>query len=123
MSAPDDLSPSREDGASRRTTMSPDPDVERTREGVRRRTKRVVAVIVGVLLVMPLVVTLFGVAVQQLWNHLLPEIFGLPTIGFWQALGLLVLSWLLLGGRRGFAARRREGLQREGLRKRCEPAG
>ena len=37
-----------------------------------------------------------------LWNALMPAIFGLGTITFWQALGLLVLSRLLFGfGRPG----------------------
>ena len=39
-----------------------------------------------------------GVVVQWLWNWLLPEIFGLPRITFWQALGLLALSRILFGG-------------------------
>jgi hypothetical protein len=37
--------------------------------------------------------------VMLLWNLLLPEIFKLPQIGFWQAAGLLVLSRLLFGRR------------------------
>ena len=37
---------------------------------------------------------------QFLWNKLMPEIFGLKTIDYWQALGLFVLSKLLFG--RGF---------------------
>jgi hypothetical protein len=36
--------------------------------------------------------------VHELWNWLMPAIFKLPAIGFWQAVGLLVLSWLLFGG-------------------------
>jgi len=48
----------------------------------------------------------FGEAVQQLWNLLLPDIFGLPSIGFWQAVGLLALSWLLFGGWHGLPWRR-----------------
>jgi hypothetical protein len=37
-----------------------------------------------------------------LWNALMPGIFRLPAIGFWQALGLLALSHLLFrsGGTR-----------------------
>ena len=35
---------------------------------------------------------------MSLWNALMPEIFGLRTITFWQALGLLLLSRLFLGG-------------------------
>jgi len=42
-----------------------------------------------------------GFVVMSLWNWLLPGLFGLKTIDFWQALGLFVLSKLLLGGFRG----------------------
>ena len=43
-------------------------------------------------------ITLFGQAVLHLWNFLMPAIFGLQPIGFWQALGLMALSWILFGG-------------------------
>lgn len=33
--------------------------------------------------------------VMLLWNWLIPVIFGLPSISFWQALGLSLLSSLL----------------------------
>jgi hypothetical protein len=39
-----------------------------------------------------------GLAVMALWNAVIPAVFGLPSIGFWQALGLLVLSRILFGG-------------------------
>jgi hypothetical protein len=39
-----------------------------------------------------------GVVVMALWNALLPPIFGLPRIGFWQGLGLFLLTHLLFGG-------------------------
>ena len=39
-----------------------------------------------------------GAIVMGLWNWLLPALFGWRAIDFWQALGLLVLSRLLLGG-------------------------
>ena len=32
-----------------------------------------------------------------LWNWLMPNIFGLPTLTFWQAGGLLLLSKLIFG--------------------------
>jgi len=50
--------------------------------------------IVGVLLF----VALGGFIVQQLWNGLLPAIFGWRAITFWQGLGLLVLCRILFGG-------------------------
>lgn len=39
-----------------------------------------------------------GWLVQQLWNWLLPTLFGLPSVTFWQALGLLLLTRILFGG-------------------------
>ena len=41
---------------------------------------------------------LFSVAVMFLWNALLPGIFGLPAINYWQAVGLLALCRILFGG-------------------------
>ena len=52
-----------------------------------------------------LVVTIgFGAIVMGLWNALLPDILGVKTISFIQALGILLLSKILFGG--GFAGRR-----------------
>ena len=39
--------------------------------------------------------------VMLLWNHLLPTLFGISTITFWQAAGLLILARLLFGCFRG----------------------
>lgn len=35
---------------------------------------------------------LIGLPTMWLWNWLMPVIFGLPAIGFWQAVGLVFLS-------------------------------
>ena len=43
----------------------------------------------------------FGFVTMWLWNYLMPMIFHLPEITFWQTIGLLVLSRLLLGGMGG----------------------
>ena len=40
----------------------------------------------------------FSAVVMLLWNWLMPTIFGLGVINFWQALGILVLSRILFGG-------------------------
>lgn len=40
----------------------------------------------------------FSAVVMLLWNCLMPSIFGLGVISFWQSLGLLVLARLLFGG-------------------------
>jgi hypothetical protein len=39
-----------------------------------------------------------GFIVKELWNVLVPPIFGWHTITFWQSLGLLLLSKILFGG-------------------------
>jgi hypothetical protein len=40
-------------------------------------------------------VSLLGLAVMLLWNWLMPDIFGLKRLNYWQAWGLLVLCWIL----------------------------
>ena len=39
----------------------------------------------------------FSFITMLLWNSLMPELFHLPQISFWQAIGLLILSRLLVG--------------------------
>jgi hypothetical protein len=39
-----------------------------------------------------------GAIVMLLWNGIMPEVFGLGLVTFWQALGLLILGRFLLGG-------------------------
>ncbi|WP_313517122.1 hypothetical protein [Sphingobacterium sp.] len=61
----------------------------------KRKGKKIfigIAIVIFFLLVIALL--------QFLWNKLMPEIFGLKTIDYWQALGLFILSKLLFG--RGF---------------------
>jgi uncharacterized membrane protein (DUF485 family) len=43
------------------------------------------------------VVLLVAYSIMWLWNWLMPEIFSLPTIGFWQALGVFVLAKIIFG--------------------------
>ena len=51
-----------------------------------------------ILLTVLVAATVIGFAVRELWNALMPQIFGLHALTFWQALGLLVLAKLLFGG-------------------------
>ena len=59
-----------------------------------------------------------GFIVQQLWNWLAPALFGWRQIGFWQALGILLLCRILFGslglhsgGRSGMRRRMRERME------------
>ena len=40
----------------------------------------------------------FGWVTMLLWNWLMPTIFGLTTITFWQAVGLMILGSFIFGG-------------------------
>jgi membrane protein required for beta-lactamase induction len=40
-------------------------------------------------------IVLLGYPLMLLWNWLMPIIFGLPEITFWQAIGLNLLSTIL----------------------------
>ena len=59
-----------------------------------------------------------GLAVMWLWNWLMPDLFGLPEIDYWKAVGLFVLCHLLfkghLAGGGGDHKREKEG---------CGPGG
>ena len=89
-------------------------------------------------------IALGGEIVRLLWNWLLPPLFGLGQITFWQGLGILALCRILFGGfgfgnsggprmrMRDRMARRWESMTpeererfREGMRGRCgfDPSG
>ena len=44
---------------------------------------------------------LFGLIVMLLWNAILPQVTNAPPLGYWQAVGLLVLCRILFGNFRG----------------------
>jgi hypothetical protein len=48
-----------------------------------------------------LFIVVFGFVIMRLWNWLMPALFGLHLINFWQAVGILILSKILFGGFRG----------------------
>ncbi len=79
------------------------------RDFAHRTTKKVVGVIIGALIFVPLAIFVFGEIVFRLWNWLMPSLFHLGALtSLWQAFGLMVLSWILFGGLRG-AGRWRSG--------------
>ncbi len=56
----------------------------------------IAGMVIGGLVLAVLFGFLFGWIVMYLWNYLMPVIFGLPVISFWQAWGLVVLSHILI---------------------------
>lgn len=51
-----------------------------------------IASIVGLLI---LAAMLFGMPLQLLWNWLMPRLFSLPYITFWEACGLNLMAGIL----------------------------
>jgi ABC-type multidrug transport system fused ATPase/permease subunit len=40
---------------------------------------------------------LFGYGFMLLWNWLMPDVFGLPILTYWKAVGILVMAKILFG--------------------------
>lgn len=57
-----------------------------------------IAKVIKMILLVILAVTVFGFVTRELWNWLMPSLFGLKLITFWQAIGLVVLGKILFGG-------------------------
>ena len=56
-----------------------------------------VVLVIGFVILGAGLLFLFGFVVMLLWNWLMPEIFGLKTLTYWQAWGMLALSCILFG--------------------------
>ena len=76
-------------------------------------------IFVGAPFALVVFVGIAGEVVMHLWNWLVPMLFGLRQVTFWQALGLLVLCRILFGGFGGHNHDRR-GRLREKLYGRWE---
>jgi hypothetical protein len=59
---------------------------------------RIVGLVFAGVMFAVLFALLFGWLVLLLWNWLMPALFGLKAITFWQAFGIVLLAKLLFGG-------------------------
>jgi hypothetical protein len=84
----------------------------------RRGARFGVGKIIGFVILGIIGVFVFGSVVMLLWNALMPDIFNLRQITFWQALGLLVLAKILFssfrGGPKAYGSRWKRDALREG---------
>lgn len=82
-----------------------------------------IGIIAGLALVfVPAFLALFAAVTMWLWNWIMPAIFKLPVIGFWQAVGIIILSHILFKGgyfRRAMGSR----WKKERIRARMEEEG
>jgi hypothetical protein len=94
-------------------------------ENIAHGIARGIAIGIAFAMAFLLFILLGGLVVQWLWNWLLPDIFGLRQITFWQALGLLALCRILFGsfGRGGGHRRDTRSRRREWWRKRPSQDG
>ncbi|WP_149274106.1 RnfABCDGE type electron transport complex subunit D [Pareuzebyella sediminis] len=70
---------------------------QKVKSKVEKFVKSAVKVIFMILL-FALFILAFGYVFMLLWNWLMPTIFDLTTITYWQAVGILVLAKMLFGG-------------------------
>jgi len=62
------------------------------------KRKNLIWIIPAAILGIALFAYIGGQIVMRLWNWLLPALFGIRMITFWQALGVLILCRILFGG-------------------------
>lgn len=60
-----------------------------------KKFAKILGTITGTLAATIFVAVLMAFPTMWLWNWLMPEIFDLPQIGFWRALGLNLLCGIL----------------------------
>lgn len=68
----------------------------RVEKNVEHYVKKVVKVIAMIILAVAFFL-LANYVLMRLWNWLMPDLFGLTTITYWQALGIFVIAKLLFG--------------------------
>ncbi len=59
---------------------------------------RIIAMVIGGIVMAVVFALVLGLLVKALWNWLMPALFGLPVINYWQAFGIIILSKILFGG-------------------------
>jgi len=62
-----------------------------------RKPLKIAGMVIGGILLAGLLAFLFGWVVMLLWNWLMPSIFGLGTITYWQGFGIFFLAKILFG--------------------------
>jgi hypothetical protein len=79
-------------------TMHPDDEIgQAVAREIGQTIARKIATGIALFLGFLFFIAFGGVIVRELWNWLLPDIFGLRRITLWEALGLLALSRILFG--------------------------
>lgn len=71
--------------------------------------------IIGMVILGIAVSILLGFVIMWLWNWLMPSIFGLGSITYWQAVGIFILAKIIFGGISGSSDSNKES--KSGIKK------
>jgi hypothetical protein len=69
----------------------------RVKSNVEKYFKTFFKIVIGGLFAIAFIM-IFAYITMRLWNWLMPEIFGLIIIDYWQALGIIILAKIFFGG-------------------------
>lgn len=72
-------------------------DTTETKRCPAAKVAKVAGLVVLGIITAAVLAIVFGLLIQWLWNELMPPIFGLPEVSYWQAVGLVVLAHILFG--------------------------
>lgn len=61
------------------------------------RSAKIIAAVAGGFVMLIVFALVFGFLLKWLWNALMAGLFGLPMIGYWQAIGLFLLAKFFFG--------------------------
>ncbi len=64
---------------------------------------------------------LVGYVVMRLWNWLMPELFGLTEVSYWQAVGILVFAKIIFGFGGGDGPGKRSKPKKNRFSSKCTP--
>jgi hypothetical protein len=62
-----------------------------------KKVFKIIGMVIVGLAVAVLFAFVFGLIVQYLWNYIMPDLFGLKTITYWQAFALIILAKIFFG--------------------------
>lgn len=81
------------------------------------RILKIVGLTIGGIVMAGLFALVFGYVFMLLWNWLMPMLFGLKAITYWQGFGLVILAKIIFGGIGGHHGHKRHGHFRHGMHK------
>ncbi|MDC6387760.1 hypothetical protein PP182_03650 [Maribacter sp. PR1] len=101
--------------------METNQNIERhVEDTVKKSVKKGVKIFFFILLGIA-IAFLVGYIVMRLWNWLMPHLFGLPQVTYWEAVGVLILAKIIFGfGGGGSHDNKKKSKKKEFFTNRCK---